>query len=142
MYGQIQLFNRWKKIVFAAVVADRSGFIFLYMLARSLGLQFDATLQKKCKHKKCTRFFLALASGIVFQSYYFHFFSYKALKYLPSDDVNINDQFIGVDQRIFEDALQASARNLWGQFIVRYLKAFPGTRQQKRDQRNSRRSVE
>ena len=84
------------------------------------------------QRKKCTRFFLALASELFFNLIPSLI---KALKYLSSDDVNINDQLIGVDQRSLlannyfyvvrrfmnyrEDALKFSAtRNLWGQSFI------------------------
>lgn len=127
-----------------------SGFLLLLLIARDLSPRVFSSLAislaiglQKCKqncdaHKKCTRLFSRSDIGNCFS-----IFVFAALKYLPTDDVNINDQLIGVDQRslaankfcvLFCVAPERCAlkfqqcpflRYLWGQsFIVVYLKVF------------------
>lgn len=89
LWSNIQLFQSF------LLASDRSGFIspciFSLSLTHPIACNFERNAQDT---KKCTRF---LASRIVFQSLFF----FLLLKYLPTDDVNINDQLIGVDQRSF-----------------------------------------
>ena len=89
LWSNIQLFQSF------LLASDRSGFISPCIFSLSLTHPIANNIERNAQDTKNAQDFLHR------ELFFNLFFFCLLLKYLPTDDVNINDQLIGVDQRSF-----------------------------------------